>query len=284
MTVLPLRPARPGSFAGELRKLTAFVRRDFLVAWSYRMSFVTNFLSLFSAVILFYFVGRMVDPTKIPTVSGQPVSYLEFAVVGMALGGFVHFGLERVSATMRAEQMMGTLESLLATPTTSSTLQIGSVLFDLLFIPVRLGILLTVMGLVFGLGLEPAGIPQTIALLIVFLPFVWGLGVVAAAITMTFRRGAGIVGFAALGLTMVSNVYFPIALLPHWLQGAATASPIAVAVDGTREALLGNAGWGDLAPTLALLAPMSVASLTLGVIAFRLALRRERRLGTLGAY
>jgi ABC-2 type transport system permease protein len=284
MTVMPIRPARSASFAAELRKLAAFVRRDFLVAWSYRMSFLTQFLSLFSAVILFYFVGRMVDPSKIPSVSGSQVSYLEFAVVGMALGGFVHFGLERVSNAMRAEQMMGTLESLLATPTASSTLQIGSVLFDLMFIPVRLGILLTVMSLVFGLGLEPSGIPQVIALLFVFLPFVWGLGVAAAAITMTYRRGAGIVGFAALGLTMVSNVYFPIALLPGWMQGPATASPIAVAVDGTRDALLGKAGWGDLAPTLLLLAPMSIASLAFGAVAFRLALRRERRLGTLGAY
>ena len=82
----------------------------------------------------------MVDPATIPTVGGKQVSYLEFAVVGMTLGGFVHLGLERVSAALRNEQLMGTLESLLSDADGSSqTIQIGSVLFDLIFIPLRMG-------------------------------------------------------------------------------------------------------------------------------------------------
>jgi hypothetical protein len=34
----------------------------------------------------------------------------------MALGVFLHFALERVSAAVRGEQLIGTLESLLMTP------------------------------------------------------------------------------------------------------------------------------------------------------------------------
>ena len=104
----------------------------------------------------------MVDPAAIPPVDGKQVSYLEFAVVGMALGGFLHLGLERVSAALRNEQLMGTLESLLSTPTSSQTVQVGSVLFDLIFIPLRMTILLTTLALVFGLGLELDGVPQAL--------------------------------------------------------------------------------------------------------------------------
>jgi ABC-2 type transport system permease protein len=268
----------------ELRKLSAFVRRDFLVLWSYRLSFLTSFVGLFGGALIFYFVGKMVDPAAIPTVGGKRVSYLEFAVVGMTLGGFVHLGLERVSAALRNEQLMGTLESLLTTPTSSQTIQIGSVLFDLIFIPLRMGLLLAMLALVFGLSLDIGGVPQSLVLLAFFMPFVWGLGILAAAITLTFRRGAGVVGLATGALTLVSGLYFPLSLLPNWLERISVANPLTIAATGLREALLGDVGWGSIGGDILILTPLSIVSILVGTIAFKLALTRERRLGTLGAY
>jgi ABC-2 type transport system permease protein len=268
----------------ELRKLSAFVRRDFLVQWSYRLSFLTSFIGLFGGALIFYFVGKMVDPAAIPTVGGKQVSYLEFAVVGMTLGGFVHLGLERVSAALRNEQLMGTLESLLTTPTSSQTVQIGSILFDLIFIPLRMGLLLLLLALVFGLNLDPGGVPQSLVLLVFFMPFVWGLGILAAAITLTFRRGAGIVGLAIGALTLVSGLYFPLTLLPNWVETVSAANPLAIAATGLRDALLGGTGWGSIGSDILILTPLSIASILVGMLAFKLALTRERRLGTLGAY
>jgi ABC-2 type transport system permease protein len=268
----------------ELRKLSAFMRRDFLVQWSYRMSFLTSFVGLFGGALIFYFIGKMVDPASIPTVDGKQVSYLEFAVIGMTLGGFVHLGLERVSAALRNEQLMGTLESLLTTPTSSQTIQVGSILFDLIFIPLRMALLLLMLGLVFGLGLDVGGVPQALVLLAFFMPFVWGLGILAAAITLTFRRGAGIVGLATGALTLISGLYFPLTLLPGWLETASAANPLSIAATGLREALLGETGWGSIGGDILILTPLSILSILVGALAFKLALTRERRLGTLGAY
>ena len=272
------------SRAQELRKLSAFVRRDFLVLWSYRLSFLTSFVGLFGGALIFYFIGKMVDPAAIPSVGGKRVTYLEFAVIGMTLGGFVHLGLERVSAALRNEQLMGTLESLLTTPTSSQTIQVGSVLFDLIFIPVRMGLLLAMLALAFGLGLDVGGVPQSLVLLAFFMPFVWGLGILSAALTLTFRRGAGVVTLATGALTLVSGLYFPLSLLPNWLETASAANPLTIAATGLREALLGGMGWGSIGGDILLLAPLSIVSVVIGMLAFRLALRRERRLGTLGAY
>lgn len=276
--------AAPLSRGSELRKLGAFVRRDFLIAWSYRMSFLTSFVGLFAGALIFYFVGLMVDPAAIPLIAGERVSYLEFAVIGMTLGGLVHLGLEQVSAALRNEQLMGTLESLLTTPTSSQTIQVGSVLFNLILVPLRMAILLILLALVFGLGIDVGGVPQSLVLLLAFMPFVWGLGVIAAAITLTFRRGGGAVGLATAGLTLASGLYFPLALLPDWVETAAAANPLAIAATGLRESLLGNVGWAALGPDLLVVTPLALASLLVGAAAFRLALRREHRLGTLGLY
>jgi ABC-2 type transport system permease protein len=279
-----VEPSRGRAVAGELRKLPAFVRRDFLIAWSYRMSFVTDVVGIVGQALLFYFVGLMVDESVLPTYQGTQVTYLEFAAVGMALSVFVQFGLQRVAAAVRAEQLMGTLESLLTSPTAVPTIQVGSVAFDLVYMPLRLIVFLGALALAFGLGFEPSGLLPATAVLVAFLPFVWGLGVVSAAVTLTFRRGGGMIGMGLLGLGLISGAYFPVTLLPGWLEATAAANPIALAIDGMRDALLGGAGWGAVGPAVAVLAPLSVVSLALGLAAFRLALRRERRIGTVGQY
>jgi ABC-2 type transport system permease protein len=272
------------ALAVELRKLPAFVRRDFLVAWSYRMSFASDFINLAGQALIFAFIGKMIDSDELPTFQGQQVTYLEFAAVGIALGTFIHFGLQRVSAAIRNEQLMGTLESLLATPTRTATLQIGSVFFDLIYIPLQTALFLTAIALTFGLHLDPAGILPAAAVLLVFIPFVWGLGVLSAAATLTFRRGTNAVALGALLLALGSGLYFPVDLLPQWVVTAAQLNPIALAVDGMRAALLGGAGWSEIGPIVAKLAPLSALSLLVGLLSFRLALRREQRLGTLGLY
>ncbi len=51
-----------------------------------------------------------------------------------------------------------------------------------------------------------------------------------------------------------------------------------------REALLGDAPVSDSLRTAALLVPMSIVSLAAGMVAFRLAVQRELRRGSLGLY
>jgi ABC-2 type transport system permease protein len=280
----PRELGRLGFALGELRKVPAFVRRDFLVALSYRVAFVSDFVHLAGQVLLFYFVGLMIDQTKLPTFAGTEVTYLEFAAVGIALAVFMQLGLDRVASALRGEQLMGTLESLLVTPTAPATVQLGSVAFDLVYIPLRTTIFLIAVAVVFGLHFELAGLAPALAVLLVFIPFVWGLGVASAAVIMTFRRGGGVVGLGVVGLGLISGIYFPLDLLPDWLATIAEFNPVAIAIQGMREALLGGVGWGEIARDVAVLAPMSAASLAGGFAAFRLAIRRERRLGTLGLY
>jgi ABC-2 type transport system permease protein len=277
-------PSWPAVVIGELRKVPAFIRRDFLVAWSYRVVFVSDVVNLVGQVLLFAFVGKMVDSSTLPRYDGSEVTYLEFASIGIALAVFVQFGLTRVASAVRGEQLMGTLESVLMTPTSPTTVQLGSVAFDLVYIPVRTALFLGLTAVFFGLHFSAAGALPAALILVAFIPFVWGLGVAAGATILTIRRGGGMVGFGVLALGFASGIYFPVDFLPGWVQATADFNPIALAIEGIREALLGTASAGDTAAVLAVLAPLSVASLGLGLVAFRLALRRERRRGTLGLY
>lgn len=271
-------------FREEVRKLPAFFRRDLLVTWSYKLAFFTDWINLFAQVLVFFFVSDLVDPSKIPSYQGQQASYMQFVVIGIAVTSFLQVSLARVTAAIRTEQLQGTLETLLLTPTAPATFQLGSALYEIAYVPIRVVLFLTIAAVLFGVQFTVTGLPEAMAVLMVFVPFVWGLGVVSAAATLTFRRGTSFVGAGASALTITSGAYFPIGVFPAWLQKLALLNPITLALQAVRNALLGGAGWAETLPAIAILAPIAAISLGGGIWGFRLALRRERRRGTLGLY
>jgi ABC-2 type transport system permease protein len=264
--------------------MLAFLRRDFLIAWSYRTSFVSDIVGLGFALLSFYFVGLMIDPTVIPEYGGRRATYMEFVAIGLLFGVFVSIGLGRVATALRTEQLTGTLESVLVTPTSPTVIQLGSVAYELLYMPVRTALFFALIALAFGVNVELGGLPAAALVFVAFLPFVWGLGVFSAAAALTVRRGAGGVGLAVGALTLFSGAYFPADLLPGWLEATVAFNPIGITLEAMRDSLLGGERIADLWQDIAILLPISAVSLGIGALAFKLALRRERRSGTLGLY
>jgi ABC-2 type transport system permease protein len=274
--------ARLGVAASEAVKLPAFARRNLLEAWSYRVAFFWDIVGLAFQALTFYFIGMMVRPTALPTYGGERVSYLEFVAIGIAISMFVGVALVRAASAFRDEQLAGTLEMLLMTPTAPTTIQLGLVFYDLVYLPIRTTVFFVVVVVGFGVHFDPSGLLPAAVILVGFVPFVWGLGIILSAATITFKKG----GAAILGtiLTITSGAFFPVDLLPSGLEKIAALNPMTAAIDGLRATLLGAAGWDEVGTTMRVVAPGAVVALVVGIAAFRLAARRERRRGTIGLY
>lgn len=282
MSAVPVRAGRLTTALGEAAKLPAFLRRDFLTAWSYRMAFVGDAVNMAFQALLFFYLGRIVDPSLLPTYGGGEISYFEFVIVGIAITMVVGVGLFKAAGALRNEQLMGTLEVLLMTPTSTATIQFGSIVYDLLYVPLRTAVFFLAVVLAAEVNLNSAGILPAVVVLLSFMPFVWGLGILYAASTITFKVATG--GVIVSLLTMTSGAYFPLTVLPGWVETLAELNPMSLAVDAMRETLYGSGGWSDVGGALAVLLPASLLTLGLGILAFRAAVRRERRRGTLGLY
>jgi ABC-2 type transport system permease protein len=77
-------------------------------------------------------------------------------------------------------------------------------------------------------------------------------------------------GFVAQGVMLVvSGVYYPVSVLPGWMQAIATISPATYALRGARAAIIDGAGlsslWGDIWPLLII----GAVSVPLGLWVFR---------------
>ncbi len=266
----------------ESSKLRAFLRRDLVEAWSYRTAFITDAINMALQAVLFFYVGKIVDTRSLPEFGGEPVTYFEFVIVGIAISMVMAVGMFRASAAFRKEQLMGTLEVLLMTPTSPATIQLGSVLYDLLYVPLRTGLFFLAVAVAADVNIHSAGILPAVVTLVCFIPFVWGVGILYAGWTLTFKvTGGGI--FISL-LTLTSGAYFPLSVMPGWVETLAEVNPLTAAVETLRETLLGDAGWAEVGDTLIVLFPASLLMLAVGIAGFRAALLRERRRGTLGLY
>jgi ABC-2 type transport system permease protein len=270
--------------AAELAKVSAFVRRDFRVAVSYRTAAVGELLALAAQALVLSFIGKLVDPARLPEFGGSRATYMEFVVIGIAVSLMVMALVAQVANAIRNEQLIGTLESLLSTPTRVGTIQIGSAALTVITIPLRIALFIGVLALVFGLHFQLDGILPGLLLVIAFLPFLWGLGLIAGGIILTVRRGAGALAILITAMGVSAGAVFPLALLPHWLAQVAAENPLAITINGLREELIGGGAWAPIGADLLRLAPLSLLALGAGILAFRLSLARERRRGTLGLY
>ena len=110
--------------------LWAYLVRDALMASSYRMNFMMQWISLVFGIFSMYFVSLMIGDNPLFDRYG---GYLPFAVIGAATSTFMLTGFNSFSGAIRGEQMMGTLESVLMTPIRLTLVMVGSSLWGFLW-------------------------------------------------------------------------------------------------------------------------------------------------------
>ena len=103
----------------------------------------------------------------------------------------------------------------------------------------------------------------------------------AALERLVAEKGAQL-GFVAQGmLLVVSGVYYPVEIMPGWMQAISTISPATYALHGIRAAVLDGAGagavWGDVWPLIVL----GVVAIPAGLAVFRAGERYAKRHGKL---
>ena len=120
------------------------------------------------------------------------------------------------------------------------------------------------------------GLPL-IAFFVNLLVFGWALGMMITALIL--RAGLGAESFAWLAvfaIAPISAIYYPVSVLPDWLQAVAWAMPPAYVFEGMRAVLFETSFRGEL-----LIQSMALNAfyLALGLIAFLYSFRVARRRG-----
>jgi ABC-2 type transport system permease protein len=203
-------------------------------------------------------------------------------LIGAVIWSYLGVIFEILTETVAWERWEGTIEYTFMAPL-SRAVHLGGVgAFAVLYGVLRTAALFAVVALFFGLSFPDADFAAALLLLTVASVSFIGLGMVTAVLPLISPEKGAQLGFVAQGLLLVvSGVYYPVEVMPGWMQAIATISPATYTLDGIRAALLDGAGvgaiWHDLWPLLV----MGAVCVPLGLAVFRAGERYAKRHGKL---
>jgi ABC-2 type transport system permease protein len=216
--------------------------------------------------------GGALDVNRVAT------SLLIGAVVWAYLGVLFEFLME----TVAWERWEGTIEYTFMAPLSRAMHLAGQGVYSVLYGLLRAIFLFAVCIWFFDLSVPDANFVAALVVLAVASVSFLGIGMMTSVLPLISPEKGTQLGWIAQGtLLVVSGVYYPVDVLPTWMQWLATISPATYALDGAREAILDGQGmtamWDEIWPLLII----GVVSIPLGLWIFARGERYAKQHGKL---
>src|SRR5579863_5761210 len=199
-----------------------------------------------------------------------------YLLIGTSVWSYLSVTFEGVTDMITIERWEGTIEYTFMAPISRFTHLIGSCWYAVVHGLIFTFVQLIVVGAFFHLDLSHANyLTAVFMLLIGSISFV-GFGIGAAVLPLLFtERGSQMSYIVRAILLLVSGVYYPITVLPGWMQPLARISPATYVLQGLRAGLLRNQViWsGEIWSYTWPLIVTGLVSVPLGVYIFKIAER-----------
>jgi ABC-2 type transport system permease protein len=269
-----------GQLVHEIRASYAFVERNFNLVKRYWGWEVVWLMYSIANALSITFIGAGTE-----AVTGQAIDtdhMILYLLVGTLVWHYLSVVFDNVSELIAWERWEGTIEYTFMAPVTRFTHMVGQTLFSLVYGLLHTAIILGVVTLFFHLDLSEANLFGGGLMLIAGSLSFTGLGIVASVLPLLFpERGAQMTHVIQALLLLFSGVYFPVSVLPRWMQALTRLSPATYVLEGMRSALLDGAGTASLGAHLGRLVLIGVIAVPVGLLIFRQAEMYAKRTGKL---
>ena len=263
-------------------KVAAFFMRDWRMAVSYSANFWLGWVSVFVDVAIAFYIAKLVHPSANFGYDNKPHSYFDYLVVNTAFLSFQRVAVLAFAQAIRDGQTLGTLEVVLATPTSLPFMVLSSGLYSFAFQLVQ-SLFYIAVALLFGLDIHSVNVATLLVFIALAIAAISPIGVIAAAATMAFKKTGPVEYFLTSATQLFGGIYLPVKLLPVPFQIIGTILPITHALNGIRAALQG-ATLAQLSGDLMWLCGLTAVFLPLSLWIFAYAVHRAKIDGTLGQY
>jgi ABC-2 type transport system permease protein len=262
------------------RQLMAFVFRDFSLTKRY-----------FGWVVVFTFYAMVNSATiALIGVAAKDEQLTLTLIVGVLLWSFLSVLFNEIASSVAYERWEGTLEYTFMAPVSRLIHLFGVSLFAAIYSIIRLAIVIGGLAVFIKLDLSRANLLSILIVLLVSSFAFIGLGLMAAVLPVfSPERGAEATNIFQGCLLLVSGVYYPVEILPGWLQPLAKLSPATYSLSACRKLMgigsgqtqLVGAPISEVAPELLTLTLMGVVMVPAGLWVFGHVERWAKKTGKL---
>jgi ABC-2 type transport system permease protein len=259
----------------ELVGLGGVVERNWYLVKRYVWWEIAFFLWTCANTLTIVFISKGVGAS--PAVQNELATKL---LIGGVIWAYLGIIFEILTETVAWERWEGTIEYTFMAPLSRPVHLLGMGVFAVAYGVVRASALFAVIAAFFSLHLPHANFSAALGLLAIASVSFIGIGMMTAVLPLISPEKGTQLGFVAQGLMLVvSGVYYPVSVLPGWMQWIAKISPATYALRGIRGAILDGAGvrWADVWP----LVVIGIVSVPLGLLIFRTGERYAKQHGKL---
>jgi ABC-2 type transport system permease protein len=203
-------------------------------------------------------------------------------LIGAVIWAYLGIVFEILTQTVAWERWEGTIEYTFMAPLSRPAHLLGMGAFAVLYGVLRTVLLFGAVAVFLDIHFEnPNFAAAALVLAVSSFSFI-GIGMMTAVLPLISPEKGAQLGFVAQGmLLVVSGVYYPVSVLPNWMEWISTVSPATYALRGIRHAILDGYGvgqvWGDIWPLIVI----GIVSIPLGLAVFGLGERYAKRHGKL---
>lgn len=255
MTTLTKR--RGGALGRELRAAYAFIERNANLIkryWAWELVWLAY--SVVNALSITFIGKASSEITGVALTDAQINEFILFLMVGTLVWHYLAMVFDLVSESIQWERWEGTIEYTFMAPISRLTHLLGQAAFAVLYGVLHTGVILLIVAQFFRVDLSGANLGAMLLIVVSgSLSFI-GLGMLAAVLPLLSpEKGLQMTNIIKALVLLVSGVYYPISVLPQWLQPLAQISPAFYMLTGMRAALLedlamGRAWWQYVLPLL----------------------------------
>jgi ABC-2 type transport system permease protein len=259
----------------EFVGLGGVVERNFYLVKRYVWWEIAFFLWTCANTLTIVFISKGVGASA--AVQNELATKL---LIGGVIWAYLGIIFEILTETVAWERWEGTIEYTFMAPLSRPIHLLGMGIFAVAYGVVRASALFAVIAAFFSLHLPQADFVAALILLAIASISFIGIGMMTAVLPLISPEKGTQLGFIAQGLMLVvSGVYYPVSVLPQWMQWIAKVSPATYALRGIRGAILEGAGvsLADVWPLLVI----GAVSVPLGLFTFRTGERYAKKHGKL---
>ena len=272
-------PGAAAALRHELIGLAGVVERNIYLVKRYIWWDIAFFVWTVANTLTIVFIakgieagGGKIDVNEVTTI----------LLVGAVVWAYLGIIFEVLTETVAWERWEGTIEYTFMAPLSRPIHLFGMGLFAIVYGVIRAIMLFAVVALFFHLELANANFAAALIVLVVASVSFIGIGMMTAVLPLISPEKGTQLGFVAQGiLLVVSGVYYPVSVLPEWMQWLAKISPATYALDGIRNAIINGAGISAMWPDIWPLILIGIVSVPLGLEVFRRGERYAKRHGKL---
>ena len=272
-------PGAAATLRHELIGLAGVFERNVYLVRRYIWWDVAFFLWTVANTLTIVFIAKGIEATGGQIDVDRVTTTL---LVGAVVWAYLGIIFEILTETVAWERWEGTIEYTFMAPLSRPIHLFGMGAFAIVYGVIRAVLLFGVVALFFDLNLSDANFAAALVVLLVASISFIGIGMMTAVLPLISPEKGTQLGFIAQGLLLVvSGVYYPVEVLPQWMQWISVISPATYALDGMRDAIIDGAGITAMGDELWPLVVIGIVSVPLGLEVFRRGERYAKRHGKL---